>query len=126
MQKYILCVTDAFYTYAKLVAITDKIAVTVASTIFSRWLCRHGLPLEFVSYNGTEFCNQIIEQLLKLLEIKKTTTKAYHPQSTAQAEVCKKTIAEYIRTKVNTDDVRLQHQFSQSNQNISILVDLWS
>ena len=70
-KRYILCVTDAFSMYAELVAIPDKSVVSVASAILSRWLCRHGLPLEFVSDNGTEFCNQIIEQLLKLLDINK-------------------------------------------------------
>ena len=93
--------TDAISKYAELVAILDKSAVTVASAIFSRWLCRHGLPLEFESDNGTEFCNQIIEQLLKLLEIKKTTTSAYHPQSNTLVEVCNKTIAEYLRINAN-------------------------
>ena len=102
-KKYILCITDAFSKYAELVAIADKSAPTVASAIFSRWLCRHGLPLEFVSDNGTEFCNQIIEQLFKLLDIKKTTTTPYHPQSNAQVEVCNKTIANYLKHRVNTD-----------------------
>ena len=55
--------------YAELVAIPDKSAVTVVSTIFSIGLCRQ--LQEFMSDNGTEFCNQIIEQLLKLLDIKK-------------------------------------------------------
>ena len=102
-KKYILCITDAFSKYAELVAIPDKSAITVASALFSKWLCRHGLPLEFVSDNGAEFCNQIVEKLLELLNIKKTHTSPYHPQSNAQAEVCNKTIAEYLKTKVNTD-----------------------
>ena len=102
-KKYILCITDAFSKYAELVAIPDKEATTVASALFSRWLCRHGLPLEIVSDNGTEFCNQVIEKLLTLLNIQKTTTTPYHPQSNAQVEVCNKTIAKYLKTKVSTD-----------------------
>jgi transposase InsO family protein len=58
-----------------------------------------------VSDNGTEFCNQIIEKLLELLNIKKTHTSPYHPQSSAQVEVCNKTMAEYLKTKVNTDNL---------------------
>ena len=102
-KKYILCITDAFSKYAELVAIPDKEATTVASALFSRWLCRHGLPLEIVSDNGTEFCNQVIEKLLSHLNIQKTTTTPYHPQSNAQVEVCNKTIAKYLKTKVSTN-----------------------
>ncbi len=51
-EKYIMCITDAFSKYVELVAIPDKSATTVASALFSRWLCRHGLPLEIVSDGG--------------------------------------------------------------------------
>jgi hypothetical protein len=41
-----------------------------------------------VSDNGKEFCNEIImDTLLKLMDIKKTHTTPYHPQTNAQAEV---------------------------------------
>jgi hypothetical protein len=43
-KKYIMCITDAFSKYVELVAIPDKTATMVASALFSRWLCRHGLP----------------------------------------------------------------------------------
>jgi transposase InsO family protein len=70
----------------------------VASALFSRWLCRHGLPLEIVPDNGKEFCNGIVDTLLKLMGIKKTNTTPYHPQTNAQAKVCNKTIAAYLET----------------------------
>jgi hypothetical protein len=54
-KKFILCVTDAFSKYAELVAIPNKSAATLVSALFSRWLCRHGLPLEIVSDVGKEF-----------------------------------------------------------------------
>jgi transposase InsO family protein len=55
----------------------------VASALSSRWLCRHGLPLEIVSDNGKEFCNKMVDTLLKLMGIKKTHTIPYHPQTNA-------------------------------------------
>ena len=99
-KKFILCVTDAFSKYAELVAIPDKSASTVGSALFSRLLCRHGLPLEIVSDNGKEFCNEIVDTLLALMKIKKTNTTPYHPQTNAQAEVCNKTISAYLKTQV--------------------------
>ncbi len=51
-KKYIMCITDAFSKFAELIALPDKQAPTVAEALFSRWLCRHGLPLEIVSDQG--------------------------------------------------------------------------
>jgi ribosomal protein L30/L7E len=52
--------------------------------------------LKIVCNNGKEFCNEV----LKLLGIKKTNTAPYHPQTNAQAKVCNKTIAAYLKTQV--------------------------
>jgi hypothetical protein len=58
-------ITNAFSKYIELVAIPDKSALTVASALFSRWLCRLGLPLEIVFDNCKELCNKIVETILK-------------------------------------------------------------
>ncbi len=87
-----------FLKFAELIAIPDKCAETVANALFTRWLCRHGLPLEIVLDQGKEFCNEIVDKLLALLKIKKTTTTPYHPQTNAQVEVVNKTIAQYLKT----------------------------
>ena len=50
-KKYIMVVTDAFSKYVELIAIPDKQAETVANALFTKWLCRHGLPAEIVSDN---------------------------------------------------------------------------
>ena len=34
------------------------------------------------------------------MNIKRTTTSPYHPQTNAQVEVCNKTVAQYLRTQV--------------------------
>ncbi len=70
-KKYMTCFTDAFSKFVELVAIPDKSATTVALAIFSRWLCRHGLPLDIVSDKGKEFCNKVVNEMLKLMSIKK-------------------------------------------------------
>jgi hypothetical protein len=67
-KKFILCVTDAFSKYAELVAIPDKSAATIASALFSRWLCRHCLPLKIVSNNSKELSHEIVDTLLKFIK----------------------------------------------------------
>jgi hypothetical protein len=61
---------DPLSKYFEMVAIPDKTTTMVASAIFSRWLCRHGLPLNIVSDGGKEFCNQVVNEILKLMPIK--------------------------------------------------------
>jgi hypothetical protein len=70
-KKYIMCITDAFSKYVVLVAIPAKSATTVASVLFSSWLCKYGLPLEIVSDGGKEFCNEVVNEMLKRMSIKK-------------------------------------------------------
>ena len=100
-KKYILCMTDAFTKYVELVALPNKEAETVAEAIFSRWICRFSCPIEVVTDQGKEFCAKLTDDLFKLLQIKHTTTTAYHPQCNSQAEVANKTIAKYLASFVN-------------------------
>ena len=100
-KKYILCMTDAFTKYVELVALPDKEALTVTSAIFSKWICRYGLPLELITDQGKEFANKLSDELYTLLKMKHQTTSARHPQCNASAEVCNKTIAKYLNSFVD-------------------------
>jgi hypothetical protein len=100
-KKFILCVTDAFTKYVELVVIPNKEALTVATAILNRWICRFGLPLELITDQGKEFTNQMAEHLFKSLDIRHSTTTSYHPQCNSQAEVCNKTIAKYLAAFVD-------------------------
>jgi hypothetical protein len=100
-KKFILCITDAFTKYVELVVLPNKEALTVATALLNRWICRHGLPLEFITDQGKEFTNKMAEQLFRSLDMRHSTTASYHPQCNSQAEVCNKTIAKYLAAFVN-------------------------
>jgi Integrase core domain len=100
-KKFILCITDAFTKYVELVVLPNKEALTVATAILNRWICRHGLLLEFVTDQGKEFTNKMARLLFNALDVHHSTTASYHPQCNSQAEVCNKTIAQYLSTTVN-------------------------
>ena len=84
-----------------MVAIDNKEAPTVAKHIFESWICKFGTPLEFVSDNGKEFCNNLAKELYALLQIKHSTTTPYWPQCNSQAEVANKTIQKYLASFVD-------------------------
>jgi len=52
--------------------------------------------IQIHSDNSTEFVNKLNKELLKLLDIKHSTTTPGHPQCNAQAEVFYKTMAKYL------------------------------
>jgi transposase InsO family protein len=95
-KKFILCITDAFTKYVELVVLPNKEALTVATGILNRWICRFGLPIELITDQGKEFTNRMAEHLFSSLNIRHSTTSSYHPQCNSQAEVCNKTIAKYL------------------------------
>jgi len=100
-KKFFLCITDAFTKYVKLVVLPNKEALTVATGILNRWICRFGLPLELITDQGKEFTNKMAEHLFSSLNIRHSTTSSYHPQCNSQAEVCNKTIAKYLAAFVD-------------------------
>jgi transposase InsO family protein len=100
-KKFILCITDAFTKYVELVVLPNKEALTVATTLLNHWICRYGLPLEFVTDQGKEFTNKMAEQLFASLNVHHTTMASYHPQCNSQAEVCNKTIAKDLAAFVD-------------------------
>jgi hypothetical protein len=100
-KKFILCITDAFTKYVKLVVLPNKEVWTVATALLNRWICRDGLPLEFITDQGKEFTNKMAEQVFCSLDVRHSTTASYHPQCNSQAKVCNKTIAKYLAAFVN-------------------------
>ena len=57
-----------------------KEAKHVAEFLY-KMILRHGCPLEIVSDQGREFCNQLVDLLEELTGFKHKITSAYHPQS---------------------------------------------
>jgi transposase InsO family protein len=94
--------TDACTKYVELVALPDKEALTVTSAIFSKWICRYGLPLELITDQGREFANKMSDELYSLLKLRHQTTSARHPQCNSQVERFNQTIAKYLNSFVNS------------------------
>ena len=101
-NKYILTMTDAATKYAEAIAIPDKEAITVAKAIFIYWICKLGVPKQIHTDGGKEFCNKLLDALMKFLGITHSKTTPSHPECNAQAEVFNKTIAKYMSTFVSS------------------------
>ena len=96
-KKYILTVVDTFSKHCEFIIIPNKSAEQVANAIFSRWICRFGMPVKLTSDQGKEYRSQLFNGLCKLLEIDHRFASVQHPRTNSAAEVLNKKIAAYLK-----------------------------
>jgi hypothetical protein len=100
----VLVITNTFSKVMELVAIPDKEALMVASAFFSRWVCRWSCLRQIVTDRGREFCNKLLEELLRLLEVDHKKTAAYHPQMNTTAESFNCTLIKIMTAALENPD----------------------
>ena len=74
-----ITLTDYFSKWVEAAPMPTKEAKHVAEFLY-KMILRHGCPLEIVSDQGWEFCNQLVDLLEELTGFKHKITSAYHPQ----------------------------------------------
>lgn len=99
-NNYVLVITDAFSKRANLVPIRGKSATTVTKALLKHHLYVYGVPRQFHSDMGNEFCSELQKLLWDSLGISHTTTTPYFPRCNASAEVFNKTLAHYMATAI--------------------------
>ena len=78
-KQYIILAVDFFTKYPEAVAVEDADAQTVAKFLHSDIICRHGVPKEITSDRGTEFLNELVQEMERTYYIKHIRTTAYYP-----------------------------------------------
>jgi hypothetical protein len=94
---YILTVQDAFTKWPDAYPLRNQRAKTVARTLFHRWIATHGCPDTLHSDQGRNFESKLLKELLKILQIRKTRTTAYHPSGNGQVESFNRTLKNILR-----------------------------
>ena len=83
--KVLLVVIDVFTGYIILRALKRSTAELVAMSLWEIF-CIFGLPRIIQSDNGTEFCNDVIRSLMKLINIDHRFISPYNPRSDGKVE----------------------------------------
>ena len=86
-NRHILTIIDHLTGWPEAFHIPDRSADTIVSTFISKYLPEHICPRYILSDNGTEFKNNLMDQVLKQLGIEKIFSAPYHPQSNGKLEV---------------------------------------
>ena len=91
-NKYILVVGDYFSKWTEAYALPNQEAQTVAKVVAEQWVCRFGTPRTLHSDQGRNFESNVFRELCALLDIHKTRTSPYHPQSDGLIERFNRTL----------------------------------
>ena len=101
---YILVIGDYFTKWKEAFPLRDTEAVTVARVLVNEFICRFGVPDSLHTDQGKNFEARIIKEICALLDIKKTGTTAYHPQSDGLVEKFNRTLLGMLSMMVKEDE----------------------
>ena len=100
-NRYILVISDYFTKWTQAFPLRDMTAQTVADTLINQCFSLFGLPRWLHSDQGSNFESELFSEMCKLLDIHKTRTTPYHPQSDGMVERFNRTCQQMIKAFVN-------------------------
>ena len=78
-NRYVVVFMDYLTKWPEAFAVPDQKAETIARLLVKEIVCWHGIPEELLSDKGTNFLSSLLQEVCKLLEVKKINTSGYHP-----------------------------------------------
>lgn len=99
--KYLLTIQCNLSKFVVAAPMRDKSACSVARALFSSFVYIHGFFKAMRTDKGTEFCNEVIEELNKICCIEHRTSAGYRPQTIGSLERNHRTLNEYFRSYLN-------------------------
>jgi hypothetical protein len=94
--KYVIVIIDAFSRFVKLYPCQDVTALSAMQAILE-WIGIFGCPEELVSDNGTQFSNELIDNLLELMNTRDLKIHAYSKEENALVERANKEVLRHLR-----------------------------
>lgn len=99
--KYLLTFQDDLTKFVGAIPIVNQEADTIAREFVKHIVLTFGIPDSILTDQGTNFLSDLFKNICKLLQIKKTRTTAFHPESNGSLERSHRTMKEYLRCFVN-------------------------
>lgn len=100
-NRYILVVSDYFTKWTEAFPMPNMEAQTVARLIVEEVICRFGVPVLIHSDQGRQYESLLFREVCHHLQIRKTRTTPYHPQSDGMVERFNKTLATMLSNYVD-------------------------
>ncbi|CAG2212114.1 unnamed protein product [Mytilus edulis] len=99
-NRYILVVSDYYTKWTESFPMPNMEASTVVKIIVEEVIARFGVPSWIHSDQGRQYESRLFQEVCKVLDIKKTRTTPYHPQSDGMVERFNKTLATMLSAYV--------------------------
>ena len=100
--KNLLVLTDYSTKWIEAKAFQQVIEKQVEDFLWENIVCRHGIPYEIVTDNGTNLNSGKIKAFCDKWKIRLTTSTPRYPQGNGQAEAANKAILSNIKKKLDS------------------------
>ena len=112
-NKHILTIIDHLTRWPDAFPILDKSADMIVSTFINEYLPVHVCPWYILLDNGTEFKNNLMDQVLQQLGIDRIFSAPYHPQSNGKLEVFHKYLKPTLKKLCEKDPANWDKYLNQ-------------
>ena len=85
-NKYVLVVPNCFTHWTEAYALLNQEAVTIAEKLVTEFVCRFGAPMQILTDQVRQFESKLFAEICTLLDIDKTRTSSFHPQTNGLVE----------------------------------------
>ena len=92
----ILVFQDHFMKHVLAYVTSDQTAKTIAKYLYQGYILIFGAPSRLLSDRGANFMSSVIDEMCKILSVKKLQTMPYHPQTNGLVERSQQTIMRMI------------------------------
>lgn len=112
-NSYVLVAGDYFTKWMEVYAIPNQEAMTVARKLTDEMFCRFSPPDQLHSDQGKQFESELLKEICKLLQIRKTRTTPYHPQCDGLVERFNRTLLSMLATTTKNHPFDWEDQLSK-------------
>ena len=102
-NKHILTIIDHLTGWPEAFPIPDKSADTIVATLINHYLPVHMCPRYILLDDGTEFKNNLMDQVFQQLGINRIFSAPYHPQSNGKLEIFHKYLKPTLKKLCEND-----------------------
>ncbi|XP_024004829.1 uncharacterized protein LOC112081985 [Eutrema salsugineum] len=100
-KQYVLVVTDYFTKWVEAEAYPEIHGIDVKKFVWKFIICRHGVPYEIITDNGTQFTSIIFQDFCAKWKIRLSFSTPRYPQGNGQAEATNKTIIDGLKKRLD-------------------------
>ena len=91
-NRYVVVFLDYLTKWVEAFPLPDQTSESIARLLIDHIICRHGVPKELLSDRGTNLLSELIQDICRLMGMKKVNTTSHHPQTDGLVENFNRTL----------------------------------